>query len=259
MATSFLSFLRGPQGTDLMYQAANFGDYSYGEALKFINNFGKDWYAGTSSAQTQQDYINQQSPVIDAWLSNYQNRTAVEDTLYKAGVVDAATAMTQLSIPQTKELFNATLLDALNNPIEEYRELAATGDQYRTTQARIAEQSRINTEQAARQQQREDAAQARLAEQEAATKATQERAAAATEQQRKSQIRLDNTRGLSNAVGIKVGTNLDSRENRNAVQYQSASDQNRGVVSSGVDLNADDTQGPRKTRRGLSSSLGINV
>lgn len=131
--------------------------------------------------------------------------------------------------------------------------------QVQAAQQRIQEQMHVNQEQISIQEEKERQAQARLSEQEAATQAAQERAAVASEQQRKSQIRLDNTRGLSNAVGIKVGTNLDSRENRNAVQYQSASDQNRGIVSSGVDLNADDTQGPRRARRGLSNMVGINI
>lgn len=122
-----------------------------------------------------------------------------------------------------------------------------------------AEFTKRSQEQMAELQAREEAAQRAVAEQEASTRVAQERAAAAAEQQRKSQIRLENTRGLSNAVGIKVGTSLDSRENRNAVQYQSAADQNRGMVSSSADLTADATQGPRKTRRGLSASLGINV
>lgn len=131
--------------------------------------------------------------------------------------------------------------------------------QLQAAQDRIQGQMQSSQEQLAILEEKERQAQSRLEEQMSVTQVAQERAAAATEHQRRAQIRLDNTRGLSATVGITVGTGFRSQDNRRAVQYQSASDLNRDITSSGVDLDADDTQGPRRTRRRLSNMVGINI
>lgn len=112
----------------------------------------------------------------------------------------------------------------------------------------------------ANQHAKEAAAQKLLAEKQAGAAEASRQADIAKQLQQVAEIRRDNVKGLSRQVGVQVTSGLDVRENRNAVQFKTAQDQNRATsAQSTLDLSNDESQKPRKTRRGLSNSLGLNL